>query len=320
MSTPPDDRSDAAGGPVPDAPRPVDDPSATGEVLQPTAVLEPLPADAQPTEVIAGGVAPASAAGAGAPPPADDPARAGRRRTRRGWLIAGASVLLVAAGLVVADLVTRSAIEQRITDEAQAALPEGVEGAIDVEVGGFSVLAQLLTGSFSRISVDAPELSIQGNPIDVHVVGQGVPIREGETIDFVEGTVTADADSLNALVEVPGAEGEIVFGDGTVGYRGQVELFGFELRYSVTAEAEAAGSSVILTPVGVELGTGERDLAGGALPDLLQTPLDVCVAKYLPEGVEVDDIVLEPGVSTVSFQASDLPFAREVVQVMGTCD
>ncbi|MET4159651.1 DUF2993 domain-containing protein [Agromyces sp. PvR057] len=352
MSTPRDgfDETDAAGGREPDeavVPGAAPDGAAPAEAvapdavapdeavvpddeLAPTAVLDPLPADHQPTEVIHDGVAPAVAPVAAGTPPAEAPAATppvdqapadpDRRRTRRRWLIAGAIVLVVAALLVVADLLTRSAIEQGIAAEAESSLPENVDGDVDVQVGGFSVLAQLLTGSLAQITADAPQLTVDGNPIAVHLVAHGVPVSQGGTIDFVEGEVTADAASLNALVDVPGVDGEIVFGDGTVGYKGQFEVLGLPIHYSVTAEAEAAGTSVVLTPVGVELGTGERKLALDNMPNLLRTPLDVCVAKYLPEGAQVDGIELTPGEATVSFQASDLAFSEEALQVLGTCE
>ncbi|SFR87115.1 Protein of unknown function [Agromyces sp. CF514] len=350
MSTPRDghDETDAAGGRVPDdaavagqaseaqapeVPAPEAD-AAPDEQLQPTAVLEPLSADHQPTEVIHDGAvaaaAPAAAvpaavgadasAGAGSADAAASGATPERRRTGRGWIIAGAIVLAVAALLVVADLVTRSIIEQRIAAEAEAAFPEQVQGDVDVEIGGFSVLAQLLTGSIGQITADAPDLQVEGSPIAVHLVAHGVPVQQDGTVDFVEGSVTADAASLNALIDTPGVDGEITLGDGVVGYQGQIQLLGIEVDYSVTAEAEAAGTSVLLTPVGVEFGSGDRTLALDDLPGLLRNPLDVCVAKYLPQGAEVSGIEITPDRAVVSFQARDLPLGEEALQVTGTCD
>ncbi|ANJ27593.1 DUF2993 domain-containing protein [Agromyces aureus] len=344
MSTPRDgfDETDAAGGrepheaaeaaeaaavvPEPVAPAPVaPEPVVADDALAPTAVLEPLPADHQQTEVIRDGVAPVApaedAGAAAAVPPAEKPpVDSARRRTRRRWILAGVIVLVVVAVLVVADLLTRSAIEQRIADEAQASLPENVQGDVDVKIGGFSVLAQLLTGSLEQITADAPKLEVDGNPIDVHLVAHGVPVQEGGTIDLVEGTLTADAASVNALVEVPGVDGEIVFGDGTLGYTGQFELLGLAIPYSVTATAEAAGTSVLLTPVGVELGSGDRALVVENMPSLLRNPIDVCVAKYLPAGAQVDDVEITTGRATVSVTASDLPLGEESLQALGTCD
>ncbi|MFF2370162.1 DUF2993 domain-containing protein [Agromyces sp. NPDC058110] len=352
MSTPRDDfdETDAAGGRAsddaavagraPDAAEPDGAAPEPDEQLQPTAVLEPLSADHQPTEVIPDGVtagaasstaagAPGAAgAGAGvggdaAPRDTGRPAAgsgAGRRRTGRGWIIAGAIVLVVAALLVIADLVTRSAIEQRISEQAEAGLPEQVEGDVDVQIGGFSMLAQLLTGSIGRITADAPDLQVDGSPIAVHLVANGVPVQQGGTIDFVEGTVTADEAALNALVDVPGVDGEITLGDGVVGYRGSIELLGIEVGYSVTAEAEAAGTSVLLTPVGVELGSGDRSLVLDDLPGLLRNPLDVCVADRLPQGAEVSGIEVTPGQAVISFQARDLALDEESLEVTGSCD
>ncbi|MGI9823231.1 LmeA family phospholipid-binding protein [Agromyces sp. Marseille-Q5079] len=315
MSTPRDDHrdqgTDAAAERGPEAPT---DAAATGPVrddeLAPTAVLD----DVRATEVID----PLPAAQAeGATTPSDRP-----RRRAKPWIIVVTCVLALVAVLVVADVVTRSVLEQRIVEQIEANLPEGVDGEVTAHVAGFSVLAQLATGSLEQITLDASGLEVDGNPLDAHVVAEGVPVQQGAPIDRVSGTVDLDEASVNALVELPGENGEISIGDGTLGYQTSMEVLGLDLGASITASAEAAGTNVLLTPVGVELSAGENSFELGGLAQQLlgDAQLDVCVAQYLPAGVQVEQITLTEGHAQVAFTASDVPFEEASLRTNGTCD
>ncbi|GAA1841375.1 LmeA family phospholipid-binding protein [Agromyces salentinus] len=281
--------------------------------LAPTAVLD----DVRPTEVIQPLGAERGEDGASVETGTGRP-----RRRVKPWAIALVSVVAVGALLVVADLVTRSALEQRIVDEVEANLPEGVEGEVSAHLGGFSVLAQLVTGSFEEVTLDVPGLEVRGNPLDAHVVAAGVPLQEGAPIDRVTGTVDIDEASLNQLVEIPGADGEISLGEGTLGYGTTFQVLGFDLSAAVTASAEAAGTSVLLTPVGVEVSAGgnDLDLSGLAQQVLGDEQVEVCVAEYLPAGLLVEDIALTDGHARVAFTATDIPFEEASLRTTGTCD
>ena len=304
--------ADAAASPERDADQtPGEHPTgviAPDDELRQTAVLD----DVRATEVID-------------PLPGEQvpAARADRPRRRvKAWIIVLTSIVALVALVVVADLVTRSILEQRISEQSEASLPDGVEGDVVATVGGFSVLGQLATGSLEEITFDAPGLEVDGNPLDVHLVARGVPGQRGATIERVSGTVDVDEASVNHLVEVPGADGEISLGDGTLGYSTSVEVLGLELTASVTASAEAAGTNVLLTPVGVELSAGgkEIDLGGLAQRLLGDGQIDVCVAKYLPEGVLVEDIALTEGHAHVAFTSTDVVYGDDSLQTLGTCD
>ncbi|GAA1526962.1 hypothetical protein BJ978_002082 [Agromyces terreus] len=320
MSTPSDENRDERADAAEQPPAVEADALATAEggdpapreELEQTAVLD----DVRSTEVIE--PLPGEAGGAAAPVAAEP------RRKRRvaPWVIVLTCVVALAAVLVVADLVTRSLLEQRIVDQTEQNLPGGVEGEVTAHIGGFSVLAQLATGSFEQITLDAPELAVNGNPLDAHVVAHGVPVQEGRTIDRVAGTVDIDEASVNAFVDIPGVDGEISLGDDAIGFRMPFEVLGFELSASVTAEAEAAGTSVLLTPVGVELSAGgnDLDLKGFAQQVLGDSPIDVCVAQYLPEGLMVDDIAVTSGHAKIAFAATDVAFEEDSLRTRGTCD
>lgn len=258
--------------------------------------------------------------------PAAEPGSTGRRRPRRraarAWIAIVVFLIVVVALLVVADVVTRNIAEQRAREQIQAGLPAGVEGAVDVSIGGFSMIAQLLSGTMDRVELSAPELLVEGSPLDVDVVAEGVPIDLASPVAKIDATIEIGQDAVNRLVTVPGVDGGLTFGEGTIGYDGTTDLLGVTVDYSVAAKPTAAGDSVLLEPVDVTVG------AGGAAIDVSDVitrlvgddPLDICVAQYLPGGVDVSSITITPGAAHVELDAQWIMIDRASLEQTGRCD
>lgn len=245
-----------------------------------------------------------------------------RRRAGRLWGTLAAIVVALAALLVVADVVARGIAEDRFAQQVRANLPDGIDGEVDVEIGGFSVIAQYLAGTMDRVEISAPELRVNSASVAVDVVGEGVPVDLASPVESVVGTITVDEESLNALVSVPAVNGAFTLGDGLVGYAGTIDILGFSLDYTATARPTAAGESVLLLPEGVELtsGAGVVDVSVVVGRLLGDDPLSICVAQYLPEGVEVHDIAISPGTATVELRAQALMLDEASLARTGSCD
>ena len=229
-------------------------------------------------------------------------------------------VALVAL-VVVADIVVRNVAEARFAEEIEANLPDGVEGDVGVTIGGFSVIAQYLSGSMDHVELSAPELVVDGTPIAVDVVGEGVPVDLAAPVEHLTATLEADEAAVNRLISVQGIEGDLAFGDGTVGYSGSTRFLGLRIEYSVTAEPTAAGDTVLLQPVGVEVGAGGGSFDVSDIVERLlgDDPIPVCVADRLPEGVEVQQITVEPSGATVVLEANGLRLDEASLATTGTC-
>lgn len=252
---------------------------------------------------------------------ASEPPR--RRRRGRGWIVAGVIVAVVAVLLVVADVLVRQGVEQAAADQIEQRLPEGVDGDVQVSIGGWSVLAQAIAGTVSEVHLDAPDLTVDGQPLPVQVVATDVPVRLDGPIGHVDATVRLSQDALNALVERSDVVGGFELGDGTVGYQSSIDVLGFQVRYSATAEPEAAGTLVLLTPVAVEVGAQggpTLDVTGVVTSAVLGgDPLQVCAAEHLPEGVEVNGIAVSTGEAVIRLSADGLVPDREHLAARGSC-
>jgi hypothetical protein len=233
-------------------------------------------------------------------------------------------VIVVALGalLVVADIVVRGIAQERFSEQIRSNLPEGVDGEVDVTIGGFSVIAQYLAGTMDRVELSAPELAVNGAPISVEVVGEGVPVDLASPVSSMSAVIEADQAAVNRLIAIPDVEGDVTFGEGVVGYADTIEVFGLRLDYSVTARPTAAGDIVLLQPesVQVDAGGGGIDVSGLADRVVGDDPIAVCVAQYLPSGVMVNGLEIAGGTATVRLEAQSIMLDEASLATTGSCD
>lgn len=254
-------------------------------------------------------------------PAAEAPARPRRPLWLRLLLWIGIPVVAVIVLLVVVDSVVRVAAEQRVSAEIEKNLPSDVKADISTHIGGFSVLQQYLSGTFERVELTAPHVVAQGAPLSAKLVATGVPTDFSKPVAQATGTLSISQDSLNKLVQIPGATGDITLGDGTIGYDGSISLLGLPVQYTVTATPEAAGKQVLLTADKASLKTGAGNVNLNRLLQALtsQGPFPVCAAQYLPDGVEVAGIAVTPGHATVTLTAPDVVLDQKFLNSKGSC-
>lgn len=245
-----------------------------------------------------------------------------RRRRRTAILVAGIVILLLIIGLFVADAALRAYAEDRVEGEIRDRLPATAEGDIDVRLGGASVILQYLGGSFERVDLEARGLTLDGVPVEASAVATGVPVDRSEPVERVVGTVTLTEAAVNTLVEgSAGVPADIRIGDGTVGYASDFRVFGFELTYDVTAEPRIEGDTVVLSPTGATLASGQGSLdIGDALGgDFGSLAVPVCVAEFLPEGVVLTDLELAGGELTATLESTGLMLTDGSLGTLGSC-
>jgi hypothetical protein len=243
-----------------------------------------------------------------------------RRPRRRGiGVVIALVVVVLAVVLVVADILLRSYAEDRAAAEIGSSLPDTVEGGIDVEIGGISFLQQYLTGTFDRVSLDAPDLTVGGVPVEAHVVATGVPSDLAAPVNDVTATLTLDQDAVNSVITVPGSA-TLTLGEQSVGYDGSISFLGLELDYLVTAAVSVSADSIVLSPRDATVTSGSTVVdASDVLGAILDESIPLCVANYLPQGAELTNLAIEPGSATVTLEASGLMIDEAGLRTVGTC-
>jgi hypothetical protein len=230
--------------------------------------------------------------------------------------------MLVGAFFLV-DAGARSFAEGEAEKYISASLPASVTGDVTVEIGGVSVIAQFIAGSFDQIELTAPELVADGVPASVHVIATNVSTNTATYIGKVEATLDFDEAALNGLIQSAGtAPGtELTFGDGDATYGGMLSLAGFEVGYTATATPSAAGNTLVFTPTSAEVTSdlGSADVSGVVDLVLGQQPIGVCVAQYLPQGVMMTGVDVTPERARITLESSTLTLTAQSLTTLGSC-
>lgn len=259
----------------------------------------------------------------------DIPAEAGSEsggvtRSRRPLVIVLSIVVGIAVliGLFfVVDAIVRGVAEQRVAEEIVGQLPDNVTATPTVTIGGTSVIAQYLGGSFEDITIEAPDAVLDGIPADVTLHAAGYPVDDSQPVTALSGTATLSEDALNELIERTAPNSAVQLGDSELSYAASATFFGFTVGYRATGELEAAGDYVLVTPTGADVTAGGGNLDLGNLVERIvgSEPISVCTAQYLPEGVEVADIDVAPDSVTVRLAAADLVIDENTLTTLGRC-
>lgn len=236
-------------------------------------------------------------------------------------IVAGVVVVLLAGVLILVDWLARGVAESVVESELEQRMPETIDGDVDVSIGGFSMIAQYLAGRFDRIELDAPDLVVGDVPVSAHLVAESVPTDRSLPVGHMTGTVTVTQESLTSLIDLPGNASGLRLGEGTVSYQGEAAFFGIPVSYRLTAEPRPDGDSILLVPAGVEITAGGAALdLGGVVDELLgSAALPVCVASYLPDGVDVTGIEISPDEATVTFESTSLALDASAFATRGSC-
>ncbi len=247
------------------------------------------------------------------------------RKRRRPWVpivvVIGVIVVLVGAFLI-ADTIVRGVAEDRVAAQIEQSLPEGVDADVAVSIGGASVIAQYLTGTFEHVDLRAPGASVDGIPLDVRVSADAVPLDPKQTIGRVVATIRIDADGAAALAKTAGLPGTLTLGDDEVGYAGEATVLGFTIPYDFSVAPTTTAERVNLMPTSVNVDTGFLgviDLRALVTGFLQGDPPSICVAQYLPEGVDLDRLVVTPEAATATLTSTTLRLDEASLQTLGSC-
>ena len=236
------------------------------------------------------------------------------------------ALAIVLAGLWAVDAWARQQVADYVTDKVQQVLSLESTENVDVTVAGFSVIAQVITGSLDEIAVDVDDVQIGDLSGGVALTARGVPIDLTKPVDSVEIEFRVSEKSLKSVAHLLSAAAidtvELV--DGEIRFASEFRIFGFAIQVGIGVEPFADDGQIGFKPTSVEL-NGARtsadelvDTFGGAAKALLQTQ-SFCVAKWLPEAFVLRDVVVDGRELDVTIRADDGVFDEASIRTLGTC-
>ncbi|MGO3885199.1 MAG: LmeA family phospholipid-binding protein [Mycetocola sp.] len=258
----------------------------------------------------------------------DTPAasRRKRRSKRRGWVTALIILVVLAVLAVVgywlSDRLARQSVEDIVAGQVSAKLPENVTGDVDVTLGGGWAVAQIISGRFDQIAIDAPRL--KANDIDLSATAtlDGVPRNTVDPVDHISVTVSTSADQLSSLDLLPDAAAQVELGDGEFSYGSSADVLGVSLGYRVTVVPSVADGVVLLTPTAADVDAGDLGISVQPLVDRILDgdPIRLCVADRLPAALSLTDVSVSPTALSLTAEGTDLPLSGSGLSQLGTCE
>lgn len=235
-------------------------------------------------------------------------------------MIIVAVVVIVVALAWAADAVLRSIAEKRVAAAAQTAASE-VTWDPEVRISGGLFLPQLASGRLDTVTLTDDDARYGDVSFSAKAVAHGVPVKEEGIIDQVRLQVSTDADGANSLLGSSADVGSVTLGDGTVTYSQSSRIFGIDISYDVTAAPKMEQGTLLLVPedVGVTSDLGTIDLTPVVQSILGEDPVRICVARYLPEELRVDDVAVSTDRVRVSGVATDIARDGSSLTTTGSC-
>ena len=251
-------------------------------------------------------------------------------RRRRGARVL-VSLLVILVVLVVAffavDAWARQQVADYVAEKVRSVLSLDSDKPVAVEIGGTSVIAQVVTGSLEQVDVGVENVTIGDLTGGVTLRATGVPVDASRPVDRVQIELRVEEDGIQSIARTLSAStiDSVQLVDGEIRFASELSVFGVPFSVGVGVEPFAAGGEIGFTPTTVELG-GTTSSAESLIEtvrrpaeELLQ-PRSLCVAGWLPASLAVDEVQVREKTLVVTIGASKALFDEASLSTLGTCD
>jgi len=219
------------------------------------------------------------------------------------WLLA--PVIVAAVLFVVANIVVQRIAESKIASTLQSTFH--LSARPSVSIGGFPIIASILSGHVSRVSFSAPAATFQGLTVTdvkvtlVDVRADGGFLRAGRlAIRVGGGTIAARATdaAVNAYLKDHGQNATIAFHPGRATVHAVRTFLGRPRTLVATGTVSREGSSLVFRPTSVTM-DGRAPPPGAVALAKQKTTIRVQLPK-LPGGISSYGIKAVEGAAALS--------------------
>ena len=252
-------------------------------------------------------------------------------KKNRGKAIAVAAILgglaLVAGALWGTEVWLRQQVADYVTTTAQEVLNLDSEQPVAVNIAGFSMIAQVLTGKLEHVDVAVDNVSIGELSGDVALVAEGIPIDRSKPVDRVQIEFAATEESVKSIANTLSSStiDDVELVGSEIRFTSQLSFFGFTFDIGVGVEPFASNGQVGFTPKSVEINGSRTDVSEfsksfGSLADSLFSSRSVCVARYLPAALRLDSVdVRDDAFLVITISAEKRAFSEASLSKLGKC-
>ncbi|MBF4463505.1 MULTISPECIES: DUF2993 domain-containing protein [unclassified Rathayibacter] len=248
------------------------------------------------------------------------------RRGRQLAIVTAVVLVLLVAAAVVGDSLARRAVADRAAASLREALALPADHAVDVRVGGWAVLPQLLAGRLDSLELRSDDIAFGQLTGDLAATLSGVPASGSGPIDSGIATVALDPASVSTLVaqRSPVPVDGVTLDAPRVRFGTSIEVLGRTLSAGVAVEPAAVDGALQLTPADVTVGGATFTAAQikdrfGAVADDLLGPRSVCIADSVPRGLTLSGVTVAQQSLDASFALAPTFLSDPEEQQTGTC-
>lgn len=266
------------------------------------------------------------------PAPAADPASTRPRRRRRGWIVALVVVAVLAVvgvvGFFVADAWAQGYAREVVRERVLAVLGLPADAAVEVDLGGGSIILQALAGRIDEVDVAVPEATVGSLSGAVAFHAEGVPLAETEPVDVLRIRFAVPEAELQAIAgNLSGLElDEIALEGEEIVVATQVSVLGFPIDLGLALAPSAADGQLVFTPTKVTVAGRTFSAASiladpllGAIAGKLLDQRSVCLASSLPHALELSSARVADGRLELGFTGDGATLGGPELQTPGTC-
>lgn len=249
-----------------------------------------------------------------------------RRRGGRAVVVLLIVLALLAVAAVVGDGIARRAVADGAAASLRESLALPADHAIDVEVGGWAVLPQLLAGRLDRLDLRSSDVSFGELDGDVAATLVGVPVSGKGPVDAGTATVALDADSVSRLVTEHSAVpvDAVTLNPPLVRVNATVGVLGLSIGAGVGMRLAAVDGGILLTPDDISAAGATFSVSAfrerfGAASGTLLAPTSICIADSVPSGLTLTAVEVTDASLNASFVLSSTFLSDSAEQETGSC-
>ena len=251
-----------------------------------------------------------------------------RKRLKKRTVVATvlASVGVVLGALWGVDTWARQQVADYVTEKVQEVLSLDSDEPVTVEIAGVSVIAQVLTGSLEQVDVGVDDVTIGEFTGGVELRAEGIPVDLSRPVDRVQIEFTVNEKSIQKIAHVLSATAidEVELVEPEIQFASEFKVFGFRIDVGVGIEPFAEDGEIGFTPTTITLNgvstsaEALKNKYGSVASSLLQTR-SICVARWLPVALTVDDVAVRDDDLVITIGADKAIFDDASLRQLGSC-
>ena len=237
-----------------------------------------------------------------------------------------ASIGVVVGALWGLDTWARQQVADYVTEKVHEVLSLDSDQPVSVEIAGVSVIAQVITGSLEQVDVGVDDVTIGEFTGGVTMRAEGIPVDLSRPVDSVQIEFSVNERSIQNIANFLSATtiDRVELVEPEIQFASEFRVFGFAVDVGVGIEPFAEQGEIGFTPTSVSL-NGVRTSAaalseryGSVAASLLQTR-SICVARWLPAALTVDDAEVRDDDLVITIGADKAIFDDASLRTLGSC-